>query len=483
VRIAKVAAVLFVLALVVSPQNATSQDQSAPQTGNSSPTTTGSEQSSVPQEQPDTQPLAGGFMYTLGSLAEMHSFLQPELSLGEEGTTNPGYIPGVPNNFQTTTVAMGGADLNLFGERNTLVLNYMGAGFIYNSIPRLDSQSHMMSLMDSYHFRRGMLTVGDFFSYTPNASDGFAGVGVLGGFGSGLYSGVGVSSGIGGVGQINPMFATNESILTTGYSGYNNTAIAQVEYMLSPRTSITAMGTFGTLQFGGGSSFLTGNDADGMLGINHNLTARDTIGVTYIYSTFHYAGQSNSFNSQMADFTYGRKITGRLSLEAYGGPELVDYTYAAGRSATSTYLSGMVDVSYALRRSTIGAYVGRFSSGGSGIVPGSEATVASGTWEAQVTRTWTVNVYGGFSKNSGYALSSTSRTAPTSSNTPSYNYLYGNLTVNHPLTRRLSLHIGYEYQRSLAPSCTVSSSCTIAPTLSNQVVGIGITFLPRPLQL
>jgi hypothetical protein len=490
VRIAKITATVFLLALVAWPQNAKPQDTTAPQAGTSSSpsqstTTAGSQETAAPQEQPDTQPLTGAFMYTLGSLPEIHSSLQPELSLGEEGFSNPGYIAGTSNGFATTTVALGGLRLELFGRKNTLAVDYMGAGFIYNSNSRLDSQSHMMSLMDSYRFRRGMFTVGDFFSYTPSVSFGFAGLGVLGGFSSGLSSGIGFSSGVGGgVGQINPMFGSNESILTTGFGGYSNTAVAEAEYTLTARTSMTAMGTFGTLQFGGGSDFLTGNNADGLFGLNHRLSARDTIGVAYIYSTFHYAGRSEAFHSQMTDFTYGRKITGRLSLQAYGGPEFVTYTSSPGQTFTSTYISGTADLSYALQRSTVGIYVGRFSSGGSGVLPGAETTTVSVSLARQVTRTWTANAYGGFSRSSGYAFSPTSLTAPTAaaSKRPSYNYVYGNLTLNHPLSRRLSLHIGYEYQRSLAPSCT-SGSCRLAPSLTNQVVGIGITFTPRPLQL
>jgi hypothetical protein len=490
VRIAKISAILFVLALIAWPKKANSQDESTPQTGaasspSQSTSTAGSEGSATPQEQPDTQPLVGGFMYTLGSIAEMHSFLQPVLSIGEEGFTNPGYTAGASKTFQTTTVPMGGLNLDLFGENNTLAIDYMGAGFIYNNIPGLDSQSHMMTFMDSYRFRRAVVTVGDFFSYTPNANFGFAGIGVLGGFGTGLENGLGFAAGVGGgVGQVNPMFAPNESILTTGFGGYSNTALAELNYMLSARTSVTAMGTFGTLQFGAGSDFLTGNDADGMLGLNHTLSARDTIGVAYIYSTFHYAGRSQAFNSQMADFTYGRKITGRFSLQVYGGPDFVTYTTSPGQTVTSTYISGTANLSYALQRSTLGMYVGRFSSGGSGVIPGAETTTVSGSWQRQVTRTLTASVYGGFSRNSGYAFSPTSPTAATSSasNGRSYDYWFGDVTLNHPISRRISLYFGYEYQRSSAPSCT-NASCTLAPSVSNQVVGLGITFMPRPLQL
>jgi hypothetical protein len=499
VRIAKFSAILFLLAMVGWPQNAKPQDSSAPQTGTSSApsqgaTSAGTQESAAPQEQPDTQPLGGGLMSTLGSL-EGHSFLQPELSVGEEGYSNPGYIPGASKNFQTTTVAMGGLHLDLLGQKNILQVDYMGAGFIYNNLPSLDSQTHLMSVMDSHKFRRGVVLLGDDFSYTPNASFGFGGLGVLGGFGSGLSGGLGISSGLGGglggnlggglggIGQINPMFGGNESILTTGYGASSNTAIAEAEYRLTARTSLTATGTFGTLQFGKGSEFLTGNNADGMVGLDDELTARDTIGAAYIYSTFHYAGRPEAFHSQMADFTYGRKVTGRLSFEAYGGPDFVTYTSALGQTLTSTYISGFASLNYALRRSAVGLYVGRYSGGGAGVVPGAETTTVSVNWERQVTRTWMANAYGGYSRNSGYSLSEASptTTAATAAKRPTFNYWFGDLTLQHPLSRRLSLVIGYEYQRS-SSSCT-GVSCTLAPGSSNQVIAIGLTFVPRPFEL
>jgi hypothetical protein len=421
-------------------------------------------------------------MYTLGSLGEARSYLQPEFSLGEEGFTNPGYIPGAANNFQSVTVPMVGLNLDLYGERNQLAVDYMGGGFIYNSDSALDSQFHEMSLMDSFSFRRGSFTVADIFSYTPEPGFGLGGIGVLGGFSSGLSSGLGFSS---GTGQVNPMFAPNESILTTGYGADSNTTLAEATYNLSARTSITGMGTYGTLQFGGGTSFINGNNADGMIGVNRTLTARDSIGFAYIYSTFHYVGLPTSFNSQMVDFTYGRKITGRLALQAFGGPSFVTYTSAPGQTSTHTYLSGTVDLSYAFRRSTLGVYIGRYSSGGSGVVPGAETTTVSGNFERQVTRTWMANAYGGFSRNSGFPFSPTSpgvTTVAATAKAPSYNYWFGDLTLTRPISRRVSLYVGYEYQRSSSPVCT-STSCKLAPSLTNQILGVGITYTPRPLQL
>jgi hypothetical protein len=483
----KITTILLLTALFGWPRGLKSQDTSAPQTGTSSapsqgaPATT-SGQAATPAEQPDNNPLSGAFMYTLGSVAEMRSYLQPALSLGEEAFTNPGYIPGAQHNFESITVPLGSLALHLYGKRNDFGVNYEGGGFIYNSDPALDSQFHEISLVDSFTFKRATVSVGDIFSYTPEAGFGLGSIGVLGGFSSGVYNGIGLSS---GMGTINPMFAPNESILTTGYGAYSNTSLVEAAFSLSKRTSITAMGTYGTLQFGGGSNFINGNNADGMLGLNYTLDARNTIGFAYIYSTFHYVGLPTSFNSQMADFTYGRKITARLALQVYGGPDFVTYTAGAGKTATSTYVSGTADLTYAWKRSTVGLYVGRYSSGGSGVIPGAQTTTIAGNWQRQLNRTVMANFYGGYSLNSGFPFYpgvSTPVLSSSSRKTPNYNFWYGNLTLTHPLTRHLSLYIGYEYQRSSSPTCT-STACTLAPSLTNQIAGVGITYTPRPLAL
>lgn len=485
---------LLVLALFAMwPTEAMSQDQSAPQTGadsssaQSPSTSTSSEQSSAPQMEPDTHSPGGGFLSSVGSIPELHSFLIPEISIGEEAFTNARYIPGAgQRNFETVTVPMGGLSLGLLGKQNQFAVDYLGGGFIYNSVSGLDSSFHELRLADSYHFRRGEFTLEDLFSYTPQAGFGLGGVGVLGGFSSGLTSGLGfVGGGFGGGlggggGQINPQFVPNESILSAGYGAYNNTTLAEVSYLVSPRMSIFGMGSYGTLQFGRGSGFINGNDAHGLIGLTRRLTAKDNIGATYVYSTFHYVGLPVSFNSQMADITYGHRITGRLGLEAFGGPELVTYT-SAGTKITRTYLSGTGNLSYLRGRDQLGLYVGRFASGGSGVVPGAETITVSGDWGRQVTRTWTAHAYGGYSRNSGFAFSLTSPTGtpPPGATAAHYGYWFGNMTLNHPLSRHIRMYIGYEYQHQNS-HCQTGSCGT---GLTNQVLGIGFSFTPSPIQL
>jgi hypothetical protein len=475
VRMAKLVLPLLVVTLLAWPQVARSQSEPGSAPG-SSPSQTvgpsGSETSTAPQPQPDTNPLAGAYLSTPGSVPELHSFLQPMLTLGEEGSTNANYGPNGNQSFETTTVPMGSLELGILGARNNFSADYLGGGFLYNSDLSQTSQFHELQLMDAYKFQRGAVDVADFFSYTPAAGFGFGGAGVLGGYGTGLSGGLGAGS---GVSQLNPMFGQNQSILGAGYGAYSNTTLAQIQYTLSPRTSISAMGTYGFLKFGGSSTYISGDTITGLVGLNHDLSARNTLGVTYIYSTFHYTGSPFSFDSQMADLTYGRKITGRMSLQLYGGPALTTSTNASGRTVRDTSANVMGSLTYAWERTTLGFYGSHFASGGSGVLTGASTTMLALSVERALTQRWTLNAYVGYSRNSQLSSVTTSRPG-------SYNYGFGTLNLSRVLSRSLRLNIGYQYERQTTPT----GPCTSGPcveSVNNQFFGIGLTYIPRPIGL
>jgi hypothetical protein len=476
VQMLKTAMALMLLALIACPV-ARAQDNS--QSGSTSTPSQGLGNTSSPcpgpQVQPDTHPLAGAFLFTLGSLPELHSYVQPVVSIGEIGETNGEATGGTATGFQALTVPTGDLTLQLLGPRNSFSLSYLGGGFIYDTkVPGAsDTSFQELSFVDTLQFHRGSLSIADMASYMPEAGFGLGAVGVLGGFGTGLSSGLGFS---GGSGQINPMFTPNESVLTTGYGAYSNTTVAQAVYELSGRTSVSAMGSYGTLQFGNtASGLIDGNQVIGLLGLNHMLTAKDTIGIMYDYGAFGYVGSSMSFDSQMLDFTYGRKITGRLSFQAYGGPELVSIRTAPSQTITQTYFSGSAGFSYVWDQNTVSIFVGRYDTGGAGVEYGTETTTLSGNWMRPLSRRTIMNAYLGYSRNSSFLSSGISgRTT--------FGYWFGDFQLTRTLSRYLSLNVGYEYQRQdLSSSSCANAACAV--NLANQVFGIGLTFTPHPLAL
>ena len=472
---ARLAAVLLIL-LVLSPfawaQDSSQESQSPPPGLPAVANPVSSETNSPSPLQPDTHPLAGAYLFTLGSSNEGHNYLQPKFSIGELGTTNPEYAPNAQKQLTLATLPEANFLLVHASRRNEFSVNYLGGAFIYNNHDTsLDSAFHSLNLSDQVQFRRLALTLSDVFSYLPQASFGFGGIGGLGGFGSGLYAGTGIGN---LQGQVSPLFLPNQSVLTSPIGSYNNSALLQADYALTARTSFSLIGSYGTLQAGTPSSgFLNENDAMGSGGVQHSLNPRDTIGVSYYYTTFHYVGLPESFNANSVNFDYGRKITGRLALQLYGGPEFVS-DHTGNSTQTRTLASGFGNLTYARGRNNFGLFGGRYATGGSGVLAGSVMETISGSWSRQVTRKWNASVYSGISRNSSLVQS----TAVTTH----YNYWYSSLSVNRTLGRYVSFYLNYSYQRQLtnAGPCTTK---VCAVNLAEQIFGIGLIFTPRPIGL
>ncbi|MGH9345598.1 MAG: hypothetical protein ACRD19_17760 [Terriglobia bacterium] len=462
-RLIGVFLVLFLLAPSAWPQDTT---QSAPAATVSNPDAS----ETASQVQPDTHPLAGAYLYTLGSAFEGHNYLQPRFSIGELGTNNASYGTNSQGQIVLTTLPEASLSLVDSSRRNHFSVDYVGGGYIFNNsrYSHLDGVFQSFGLTDSVRFRRVTVSLTDVFSYLPEAAFGFGGIGGLGGLGSSLFSS-------GGLGQINPTLVPNQSILTSSQSSINNAALLQIEYQLTARTSVTAVGSYGTLQAGSPvTGFINENDVLGSGGVQHALTARDSIGVSYYYSTFHYVGVPDSFSANSINFDYGRKITSRLGLQLYGGPEFINDRMGAVRQ-NSVLTSGFGNLTYAAGRNTFGLSGGRYASGGSGVLTGADTEMISGSWTRQLTRKWAGSLVGGVARNSSLA---------TAAGSPSlhYDYWFSTMSLTRSLGHRVSFYLDYSYQRQLTNSGPCATSFCAAD-LARQTFGVGFIFTPRPIGL
>lgn len=463
--------ILVFLAVMLTTPWALPQDQSSSSQAAPAQSTSGTEaEPAPPAATPDTHPLAGAYLYTLGTAFEGHNYLQPQFSIGEMGTNNASYGRNAQSGIAWTTVPEGSLSLVDASRRNQLTLTYMGGGYIFDNsrFSYLNGAFQEAGITDSIRFRRATVTVTDIFSYLPQAAFGFGGLGGLGGLQSSMFS-------AGGFGMINPSLVPNQSILTTAQSSFNNDAILQVDYALSPRTSVTAFGSYGTLQAGSHvTGFLNENNALGSAGLQHALTARDTIGVSYYYSTFHYVGIPDSFNANSVEFEYGRKITSRLALQLYGGPEFIQ-DHTAGFQENSVLTSGFGNLIYSEGRNTFGISGGRYASGGSGVLAGSDTLTASGSWTRRLTRKWFTSVDGGVARNTNLA---------TQAGVPQthFTYGFGTISLTRTLGRYISFYLDYTYQRQLTNAAPCASSFCAANT-ARYSFGAGFIFTPRPIGL
>lgn len=461
VRVAMVCAALFILAPYLRAQETS---QGAQTTGSAAQATVSNPGTPQPAlTVPDTHPLAGAFLYTLGSIPERHNYLQSGFSIGEMGVTNAGYIPGARQSFTTATVPEATFQLISRSRRNAFSAGYLGGGYIYNNNPGLSSSFHSAYASDQIAFRRVKLGITDFFSYLPESPFGFGSFGGLGGLGAFQ----------GGLAGINPTFMPNQSILTSQVGTYNNTALVELQYAASARTSVTAVGSYGILHATRKlSGFFSGDMVGGSASVSHSLTPRDSVGVSYQYNTFRYSGFSDTFDSNSINFDYGRKITGRLALQLSAGPELIR-NRVAGINHTETVAAGFGDLTYARSRDRFSVSGGRFASTGSGIFQGADTAEVDGGWTRQITRRVSSSLTSGVARNSALVGAV---------NSFHYTYWFGGLSLNWALSRYVGFYVNYEYQQQLtnAGPCTTT---VCAGALARQIVGVGFTFTPRPFGL
>ena len=114
-------------------------------------------------------------------------------------------------------------------------------------------------------------------------------------------------------------------------------------------------------------------------------------------------------------------------------------------------------------------------SNGSGVLAGSVSQTISGSLTRDASRTFSSGISGGFSRNNGVVLGTTTTLLG-----QTYDYWYGSASLSHPVSRTLGLTLSYtlQYQVPHTASC-VGPACG-ANTVSN-FVSFGVGWHERPL--
>ena len=119
-------------------------------------------------------------------------------------------------------------------------------------------------------------------------------------------------------------YVPNQSIYAAFGPQYSNAAALQVTYATSRRGSITASGSYGILNFIDPGN-IDNSTTSGTVGYNYELTRQNSIGTFYRFSAYHFSGQPQAFGSNSFNLAFSRKLTGRMALQAYGGPQFTTF--------------------------------------------------------------------------------------------------------------------------------------------------------------
>jgi hypothetical protein len=419
---------------------------------------------------PDTRSLTGVEDLSLGTMRLTHSYWQPFASVSVTVDSNPEYLVG-NSGWGTWTSAFGGVTIDHTSGASDIQLNYLGGGMYSNGGGAQNGVIQELTFKDRVLLRRSTFTVFEQLAYLPQSSFGFAGA-----------TGAGIPGG--GGSNLGNNFTPGASILTPPGQNLSSSTALEWDTKLTPRTSLTFVGSYVLLHY-----FEEGlanyGDAIFQAGYNYQVTRKDTIAVSYLFNAIRYTNADQSINTNTIQGSYARRVTGRLAFQIAAGPQFVSSTFPITNSTTaSTTTPGSVSklywalsssLQYQLHHAMLSASYSHGINGGSGLLTGAETDVVSGTVSQQVSRTFHAAWNVGYSRNSGYAVATTT-TAPEQT----YSYWFAGVNVTHPMGRSLDLFVNYQwqYQDNGTNGCT-GTACT-ANVIRNEIA-FGLNLHKQPI--
>jgi hypothetical protein len=341
-------------------------------------------------------------------------------------------------------------------------VNYSGGGDFSTDSTIGNGFFQQLGASQSFQWARWQLQFYDQFSYLPESDFGFGGGTGLGLPGGGISPGL-PTSGVGG---------NLQSLFTALGPQYDNNFTAQVVYQFSPRMSMNFSGTDGILRFVDAGNINTDTEG-GSAGFNYQLSKEDTVGVVYHYTHLSYVGLPQSIGDNVFNFVYGKKITGRLALRVFGGPDITNFSVPIGGVTREITGSGGGSLTYAINRGGLSLNYDHGVTGGSGVLVGSETDQVSANVGRQLTRVWSVQANIGFGRN---------RSIVDSASQASYNSVYVGGGISRPFgpNAKVSLAYAANIQNSgAAASCTVSCGSSY----TQHQITVNFQWHARPLVL
>ena len=413
--------------------------------------------------QPDNGPATGMQVASIGSPELAHNYWVPGLEYGSTiqsrpfgGTNSNGWYA---NNYIGGSISL----LEAWGH-SRLGLNYGGGGFFSTDSQIGSGAYQQLATGYALNLSRMQVQVFDYLSYLPDSQFGFAA-------GTGLaLPGIGGSLGpsIPGLGTA---IVPTQSIYAASGPRLSNAFAAQSTYSLSRRSSLTFGGSYGILHF-----TQSGNvDSDmviGTAGYNYAVNKTDSIGVLYRFSAFHYVGQPQALGNHVANVVYVKKISQRLALSLFGGPQITTYRVPIGNSSQSVSGSGGVTFAYAMPHGMVSANYFHGLTNGGGVLIGSNADQAMAGFSHLIGRVWGANFHFGYSRNNSLQ---------TVSGLPTHGYSdwFAGAGVNRPIGRNFDVAASYTVRYESVNTCA-AASCN---STTQNMISLSLQWHTRPFVL
>src|SRR5215475_8433019 len=195
----------------------------------------------------------------------------------------------------------------------------------------------------------------------------------------------------------------------------------------------------------------------------------------YRFSAYHFDGLPQAFGDSSISLAYGRKITQRIALQAYGGPDIITYRVPiAGETRRVSGTAG-VSMNYGFRQGGISLGYAHGLSAGSGVLVGSETDQVTFSGNRRVSRLWTASANVGFASN---------RTLDDSSSIThsSYRNAFAGGGISRPFGRNVDFSLSYtaNVQSPNVQSCT-GPGCNVDYT--QHTITVSLQWHTRPFVL
>jgi hypothetical protein len=421
----------------------------------------------------DPSPLTGAQTFSPGGLPVTRSFWQPLLNLTSMADSNS-LATNQPTGLTTWTYLYGGIDLHRISGRSDLTVNYLAGGLISNDGITGNALIQRLELGERLRGRRLTVSFFDQLTYLPETAFGFV-------------APTGPSPVSGQAVLLQPLLTADQSIVTSRGQRINNSVVAEEDRIFTPRSSLTLVQSYSLLRLPA-NGLLNVSDTIGQAGYNYQLTREDTVAVLYRFTAFRFGRFNQSINDHVVQFSYGRRITGRLALQVAAGPGIgflrqplstgTGYTgdlAKSTRSSTLVYWTLDTTMTYRTERAQLGLAYDHSLSGGAGVLPGAVNDQFSGSINKQLFRTINGGYVMGYARNRGLNVA-----APTPSN-QTYNYVFGGVNIAHPWGRSKNIFLTYEvqFEDSNAAFC---AGTTCGNGFVRHMVSFGLDWRPSPVR-
>lgn len=384
--------------------------------------------------------------------------------------------------IHSVTRGLGGLTMQRLWNRYQLAAAYVGgvgyynqSGFGLRQIQQLQAQQTML-------WKTGQFAIRDSFSYLPEGTFGYGSYGGAGGFQLGL-------GGIGeGMGVIGSAFGGHYGMLGSNQLGtlgeaphITNVVVADVVENLTPRSAVTAAGSYGLVHFTDNNSqnLINSRQFGGQGGYNYSISAKDQIAITGGYMGFEFPGVvgADNVNTEVVQFMYGHRISGRMDLVMGAGPQWTRIHDPLTGTATRLTGSGQFTFRYRFRKTSLAASYERFDTSGSGFFAGGQSDIARVSLSRPFGRRYTAQA------DLGFARTNRLQSVNLGVNADSFDYAFAGFGVRRQFGYNWGAFLSYQWNDQILDKsfCTAGVPCNRISV--RNVLTIGVDWHFRPIRL